>query len=157
MTAIAAVAHRGRVWIAGDSALVCDDRVIYTASPKVWRVGEMVVGAAGDVAYLAAIGRVQWPNRAQDSWPRIREALEAAGVPPDEGECLIGHRGKLWEATTALYPIAGTFAAIGTGAAYCVGALAVSRLDPPARVREAVRVARDHCTTVGGRIVVVST
>lgn len=159
MTAIAALSHRGRVYLAGDSLLSDEahDRRSYVRTPKVWRAGPVVVGVAGSVDYLAALGRVQWPARVEESWSRVRDALDAARVSPEEGEAVLGQAGALWSLSSALVPLHGPIAAAGSGAAYVLGSLSSSRdRDPAARVREAVRVAIRWCSSVGGRVDTVS-
>jgi len=143
--------------MAADSLISQGEHAVYSASPKVWRTPSgLIVGVAGSVDYLAAIGRVPWPARVEDAFAHVRNALSAASVPLDDGEAVVGARGALWSLSTALFPLQGNLAAAGTGHAYALGSLASSAGTPVARVREAVRVASRWCTTVGGRIVVVS-
>jgi hypothetical protein len=160
MTCIAACTHRGRVWLAADSALSdAAGDVMYTGAPKAWVTpAGLVVGAAGDATYLDALARIEWPARLEDAGPTLRAVFgpdPARTVP--EGQAILGWRGDLFFLDQAcIIPIDDTIAACGSGTGYAMGALAASKSrKPDARVRLAVEIAARYSTSVGGKVVVV--
>lgn len=157
MTAIAGLIHRGRVYLAGDSA-ISDEHgdVIYTTAPKVWLTpAGLAVGAAGDVPYLDALARVDWPARLEDAGATLRAALGT-----HEGSALIGWRGALYYLADhgTILPLDDTIAAAGSASGYIMGALAMpSARSPESRVRAAIEIASRYSAGVGGRVTVVHT
>lgn len=157
MTCIAACTHRGRVWLAADSALSdAAGDVMYTGAPKAWVTpAGLVVGASGDAPYLDALARVEWPGRLEDAGPLLRAVFAVDKAP--EGSAILGWRGDLFFLDQAcIIPIDDTIAACGSGMGYAMGALAASKSrKPDARVRLAVEIAARYSTSVGGKVVVV--
>src|SRR5690606_7425071 len=149
MTAVVALTHRKRVYLAADSLIVDGEQRVMSAAPKAWRAGSFVIGCAGSIAYLAALGSIRWPDRVDGVWPVMIRALASYEVNKDEGEAIIGSAGKIWCASSCIFPIADPQVAIGSGGAYAAGALAALRGAPEARVRSAIRIASRWCSSVG--------
>lgn len=167
MTCIAALAHRGRVWIGGDSA--SSDAYWHIApvqQPKVFRVGEMVIGNAGSwrICQLLQHKLTLPPIDAKnvEGWlvtkfiDAVREALKAGGVAKKENEVeeggvfLVGLRGRLYRADHdyQIIPVGPHGVAIGSGASVAIGALYAThglRWTPSARIRLALQ-ASAHAT-----------
>ena len=155
MTAIAAVTHRGRVWMASDSRVSDGSKWATNDSRgklrRSWR-GD-VVGYSGDDA-SRVLDRVDWTSA--DLAGEIEKQAEALGL--EDFELLIGRGGKLWYYETGtLWPTAERYAAIGSGSLVCLGYLAGTvGLPPQDRVRGAVRAAIEHVPTCGGRVWILS-
>jgi len=156
VTAIAAVVHRGQVWLAGDSRAGNDAFVVAQRRPKVALYGVVAVGAAGDARFDPVLAAVDW---SRDWLTEIRKHAAAIDVPLDCGELVIGHRGRLYYYDSgSIFEAAERYAACGSGALVCIGYLAASEgLPPQNRVRGAVAAAAKHVPTVGGKVTVIHT
>ena len=158
MTCVAGIAQSGRCYLCGDSAASAgDDR--WTMGRKVRRIGGIVLGVAGDVALCGPIlsGRwsPRWDGRAPRAWigdewvPAMRERLRRRR---GDLTALLGVGGELWVVDrdgSIVAPPATSYTAIGSGAAWAVGALAAldgsrPRLAPRTRLRRALAIAARH-------------
>lgn len=155
MTAVVALAHRRRVYMAADALITDGDQRIMSAAPKAWRAGSIVVGCAGSIAYLAALGSIRWPDRIDGVWPVILHALAMYEVNKDEGEAILGASGRIWCVSSCIFPVADSQIAIGSGGDYAAGALAALKGPPEMRVRSAIRIASRWSSNVGGPVTVV--
>jgi ATP-dependent protease HslVU (ClpYQ) peptidase subunit len=159
MTAIAAVYHGRRTYMAADSLVTSPggEQMVQISAPKIWRAGPLVIGCAGTLDYLATLAGVMWPTNMSpvEAWCLAREALARAKVSTAEGESLIGSARGLWMVDSATcFKLRGSVASIGAGSAYALGALNASApADPLKRARAAVYAARAWCPSVGGRII----
>ena len=146
--------QRGRTWAAADSLLSDGGPVMQMGAPKVWTPApRIVVGACGDLSWVERLRSVEWPSKESDL-PRL--ALDLAGDA--EGAALLGWYGRLWYLSSGreCAPIRDKAYAVGSGAPYALGALAVSQAGPARRVADAVRVAARYSPgDVGGRVVSV--
>lgn len=142
--------------MAGDSCVTEGDSIWLQGQPKVFALkGPVLVGIFGSGAFESAMRSIEWQRQpADERWlrdelpARVREVVEAQ-VPEDGSDeetrprrdsgAMIGYRGKLWylEASGALCPYAGAWAAAGTGAD---PARAVLRYTASRRVRQALQL-----------------
>ena len=97
MTAIVGLARAGRVYMGGDSAMTTDHGEQWLcASPKVWRAGSYVFGAAGDADYieLAKIALARQPE-SPDEVPALiaktqgERGSEATAVRVEQREIVV--------------------------------------------------------------------
>jgi ATP-dependent protease HslVU (ClpYQ) peptidase subunit len=168
MTAIVGIEHRGDVWIGADAAAVAESDLQVRRQPKVFRNGPFLIGCSGSFR-LGQLVRHAFrppPHRRGDVETylvtefalALQESLHRHGYAPkcDDsvalgGSMLVGYRGRLYAVETDLQVArwqAG-FAAIGSGAAYAIGALSVTgRLAPAARLRAALAAAAQFCADV---------
>ena len=189
MTVIAAMVHDGRVWMAADSgATSSGDGQRWPNIRKITRLPlddgtHALIGCAGMVSFsqLFANGVITITDgprgsRDADVWAyTVAQALTevAATSKPslvsDEGglngEFLLAHKGRLWalDANSALR--VNTYAAIGSGSGYAMGAM--HALFPKARedrllggsdtVRRACQAAIQWCVTCHGKINIEAT
>lgn len=169
MTCIVGIAHKGKIWMGGDSASVCGERIQREALPKVYRRGEYLIGGAGD----ARIGDLlhyafkppTLPKHNLDRFmatrfiPALQKCFEKFSYPPAdtengdafEGNILIGARGHLYnvDGLFAVGRVAEGFDAIGTGADLALGALyASANLRPQERLEVALSAAANFCQSV---------
>lgn len=149
MTAVAAVVHRNRCWMACDSR-VSNSSLAVECGSKLATFGSTVVGYSG-LAVLRLVASIDWSGSFE---PEIVRRAKELGLELGDFDLLIGRGGRLWyyESGT-VYESGVRYAAIGSGASVCLGYLAGTVGVPPLeRVRGAIRAAADHCPSVGGRI-----
>lgn len=178
MTAIAAVCHESGVWMGADSAITDsqDTSLIVTASPKVFRVGPVLIGWAG----MARAGRVLQYSFTPPKHPRrmkpdryiatlfvdaVRKAMVDANTTDKKDnreastvDVLVAYQGRVWL-------IDGNFASIESARSYCatgcatgivLGALGASeKLPPRQRILKALRLAEEHNSGVRGPFTVI--
>lgn len=168
MTCIVGIAWRGSVFIGGDSAAVTDE-LIATRGPKVFQVGDMLVGFAGSyrAAQVLQYG-IELPNHPDDmsdiEWlstlfvDGLRSAHRRAGAIRIEAgidgstiALLLGYRGGLYEVDGeyAVSHVTG-HSSVGSGASVALGALHATRKgkDPRKRVLIALEAAAACCNGV---------
>lgn len=167
MTAIVAVpdVRRKRLVMGGDSAVTDDDGGLFiSATPKVWRAGGYLLGAAGDGPWFAMLSAVEWPVVPAAGYPEtglvrdLRDAAKRLGIDDADGSALFGAMidgaPRLWTFSSSLMVDAvpeGVFAAIGSGAAPALGALfATKSARADTRVRLALEVAEAFRSDVRG-------
>lgn len=174
MTCIAAVAQGGKVWMAADSAATNDYTSFQSADAKVFVLGEMLIGVAGEarIRQLLRFGmRSLPPTEGADSdldWlvstfvPAVRACLRAGGMLHVESglenlgteTCLLlGYRGRIYRVHRDfdVLPLADSYGAAGCALEYALGSLHAtgqyfaSRVeDPEKRVVMAVQAAAYH-------------
>lgn len=135
MTTIVGLVHAGRVHMGGDSCVTEGDCVWMQGQPKVFAIEPVLFGIYGGAPFESALRTVTWQRPpGGEAWlreelpARVREVVEA--LVPEDGDdedrddrrgsgALVGYQGKLWalEASGALCPYAGTWAAVGNGSA----------------------------------------
>lgn len=178
MTVIAGVAHKGRVWIGGDSAGVSGYDLTVRRDVKVFRNGPFVMGFTSSFRFGQTLhhkfSAPPPPSKAGDLTrymvcdfvDALREALKAAGVAKvsegvEEGGCaLIGVRGRLFQVDSDFQvgEARDGFDAVGCGAPYALGALhALRTARPEQRIRRALAAAERHSGGVRGPFLVLST
>lgn len=127
MTTIVGVVHSGRVHLGGDSCVSQGDSICLQGQPKVFAIGPVLFGIVGSGSWETALRSLTWARSPGDEkWlrdevpARVREAVEAQvpeGDERDDSEALLGFDGRLWmlESSGGLWPLAGTWAAAGSG------------------------------------------
>jgi hypothetical protein len=152
MTCIVGITSQGRTWIGADSCVSDDSERQSTRTPKLWRAGGYLIGAAGNGAWFAILRRVKWPAVASPGYITsgfVGDLVTAAGelgisMPaeedsPGDGSALIGGAGRLWYVDSQLCTDEHWESACGSGGlgARCV--LQVRRGPPKARIMAALR------------------
>lgn len=177
MTCIAGISHKGKVWMGGDSATICGDRLQCDTLPKVYRNGEYIFGAAGD-ARIADLLHYAFRPPAPPGKSRLDEFMatkfvlslqkcfEKYAYPSDSeegetfsGNILVGVKGNLYslDANFALGRIVDGFDAIGAGAEIALGAFYASfNRKPIDRLHIALNAAAAFCQNVRPPFVVES-
>lgn len=169
MTAIVALMHKGRVWMAGDSAFSTDEEVWIQRDPKVFRRGDVLIGVCGTgrfesvMRYAVEIPRArkgqdpgQWAN--VDLAYEIRRAhqndgytAEGPAFEVEDCQALIGVAGELFVLESDLCawrPLCG-YAAIGSGEGPARTSLhETAKLQPRTRLKRALERASAETTGV---------
>ena len=165
MTAIVAVSDHGRVMLGADSMYCDGDEVIVSADPKVWRIGDWVLGAAGHVSWMDVLTKhMRWPKctrRNVDTTARLdvprelRRAAQELGMDLEDYECVavFGAHGRLYliDSETVVVAVSEGFTAIGSGRQPALGSLYATRrskLTPRHRMRTALEAAERYCASV---------
>ncbi len=168
MTCVAALVEGGKVYMAADSFMGSDRRVLPRGAddPKVFRHSSgFIIGTCGTSVAQRRLRAAVLPIREahQDIVEYVFEALGpalAARVGEHESfEFLLGIEGRLFHGFPNSFTIECVegFAAIGSGGDVALGSLATpSDVTPTTRVRRAVAIAERYVPTVRGPIVVVS-
>lgn len=148
MTAIAALAHEGKIYMGGDSAAVGDGHhLTIAATPKVFELGPLVIGYTSSFAMGYALQhRLKLdfnaiPNAMDlaglDKWmataftDAVRQVMRDCGYMKVEnareqgGVFLVGVRGQIYYMDDDFHARreAAPYAAIGSGVSVCLGAL----------------------------------
>ena len=164
MTCVAGVARGGHVCIGGDSSIAWDEESLDSCvEPKVFRRGEWLIGLAGDANADRAFHfelrppQVTKPIRrlvAVDFADEVKRALETTGAGEADFSALIGVSGQLY-VMGSTYEVARHrwgYAAVGSGAAWATGALAIltdgGSLTLQQTITEALDAAHRHCPGV---------
>lgn len=165
MTVVAGVVDRsGRCWLAGDTQVSSGDERTSGALRKTRRTAGIVLGACGALGPVQAVLSGRWvprytPLGQADAY--VRDWLRPAFLGRLRGHrgdvaLLVGVGSELWYLDRGcLHGYADGYAAIGTGAAWALGALDVlwgarARPRPQTALRRAVGAAERHCSAVGG-------
>ncbi len=178
MTAIAGVTENGRVWIGGDSAGVGGYSLSLRADPKVFKLGEFLIGYTSSfrmaqiIRYHTAFGK---PTEGQDAFeymvmifvPAIRKTLKDYGYLATKdnresaGTFLVGWRGKLYciESDLQVGENQLPYAACGCGCDLVLGSLhttAQFELSPKERIKLALDAAESFSAGVRRPFVIQS-
>jgi hypothetical protein len=160
MTCIAGLSIDNRVWIGGDSAATGPNELTIRADPKVFRLGQAVIGYTSSYRFGQLLRyRLDPPDCPDDDVHRylctkfvdaVRACLRDGGAARRDAEVesggafLLGYRGKLWT-IQADYQVGESLAgydAVGSGADVARGALFASKgKDPADRIAEALAAA----------------
>lgn len=146
MTTIAGVVHRGRVYLAGDSAVTgeCGD-VYITSTPKVWRVNAaLAIGICGASEWEIALAKFRTRATDDAAIAELERHALACAREEDDSDALIAYGGKLWvlESCGAIWPLADRESATGSGGDVARGVLWATRgRAPRARLRTALAAA----------------
>lgn len=168
MTCIVGVQTKDGVWIGGDSAGVSGWTLEIRADPKVFRVGEFLIGIAGCFRMGNLLRYAFEPPplgegvegndlvryMVAEFVPALRAVLEAGGQRKkesevetmDDGSFLVGVRGRLFEVCSDFQVGQNRtgYYALGSGCAVALGALHATTdviwLSPPPTLRPADRV-----------------
>ena len=142
MTCIVGIVHKGKVYIGGDSAAVGGYDVTLRKDPKVFQVGEFVMGCTSSFRMIQLIRFSFSPPELKESQDiyqymctdfinGLRDCFRNGGYlttkegVEEGGTFLVGFRGRLFEIQSdfqvgePLHP----FTAVGCGEAYALGVL----------------------------------
>lgn len=187
MTAIVGLVHNGAVWLAGDRCVTAGTAVVPSATPKVWRSGDLLIGCAGDQSWLAAwraefrpsedawapddplhwltVEGVQAVRRRMGDWGQIGKTSDGAELC--DGTAIVGYAGRLYEingAGMSVIECAESVAGVGCGANIAIGAVCgqmactdQQRRQPANILRVAMEASRMFCAYVRAPFDVVST
>jgi len=170
MTCIVGLIDSNKVYIGGDSAAAANWDMLKTAQPKVFRLGELLIGYTSSFRMGQLLQyELGIPPQAedQDDYAYLVTALveQARALFAEKGylftengrekggEFLVGYRGKLYvvQGDFSVMAYQDTFAAVGCGAAYAMGALQVTgELPPKKRLKLALKVAAHFSNGVSG-------
>jgi ATP-dependent protease HslVU (ClpYQ) peptidase subunit len=181
MTAIAGLVHEGSVYIGGDSAAVGGCSLVVRRDPKVFRVGEFLIGYTSSyrmgqvLRYGESVETVHFGTDELDPFevmvkrfiPAIRTAFKGAGFAEkhneaERGGCfLVGFRGRLFSVGSdyQVGEAAHGFDAAGCGEDLVRGALfAASRTPihrPDSVIETALQAAEQFSAGVRGPFVIL--
>lgn len=182
MTCIVGVATAQGVWIGGDSAAMTGWTLHLIGDPKVFRVGEFLIGAAGSPRVSGLVRQAfappLLPKKAKkldaymvaDFVPALRAVLVDAGTEkkmhevvgvPAESAFLVGVRGRLFTVYSDYQVVhwQSGYSAVGCGQEAALGALHALQgtgVQPPAMVAAALRASEAHNIGVRGPFVIES-
>ena len=184
MTCIVGIEKGGRVYLAGDIQGTGGNSKVVHTQPKVYKVGDMVVGFSGSYRFGQIIENylkdpfVPDKNASVYKWlvqavvPQIIEILDDHGYygSDDEegstgivgGNCLIGVRDELWELQDDFSLLRSTrgYMAIGSGCEYALAATEALRTrvkSPDKLLKDVLSITSIHCPSVGKDAVVIHT
>ncbi len=177
MTCIAGVVHEGKVWVGGDSAGASGWDITTRLDPKVFRLGEFVVGFTTSFRMgqllRYAFTPPQLPDDPADLFRymvvdfvgSLRDCLKTGGFAEKSNEreaggtFLVAVRGRLFrvEGDYQVGESADLYDACGCGEAYAKGSLhsAAWPSMPRKRVELALQAAAHHSNGVRGPFVIV--
>lgn len=161
MTCIVAMRDiSGRVWMGADSQHTRrDDTIVPMPYPKLFRHGDMMIGAAGPTHYCEYLRRDLVVPRRPDGCTdedylltHVRNAIrDVLPADPENFDALIAFAGRIWLMHPKYgYEINQHFWAIGTGFPYALGYLEGPAAPVPAKLMGALEAAAKYEATVGG-------
>ncbi len=174
MTCVIGMVDSGRVYMAADSATATGWEVLPMAGKKLFRLGDMLIGVAGNhsVGQLVRYVKLsQRPDAVSDEdyllntvLVDIRRCLREHGVTKVEdnveelpSEMLIAYHSRLYKVgiDCALVELASGIQAIGSGREYALGTmLALAKKRPTERLLRSLECAAAMCASVGESFVV---
>jgi len=170
MTAIVGIESRGRVYLAGDSAITAGDGQRRTGGPKVRRSGRIVLGVAGGaIEWVVAMATTlpDYDDSEPVAWcrsvlaPVLLEACRAVELRKPRLELLVGVGGVLvvldgLRARDVAHTWSDGHGAIGDGGELALGSLWATRGQRPReRLTAALEAAAHYCWSVAPPWVVV--
>lgn len=174
MTCIVGIAHKGRVWVGGDSAGTGGWDQTIRADEKVFENGPMVFGFTTSfrMGQLLRYG-LTVPRHHPDVdvmkymctsfIDAVRDTLKSGGWAANKdgaekgGEFLVGYRGRLFHIGSD-YQVGESvdgYAACGCGESYALGSLYCTTGTPDARITSALEAAAYFSAGVAGPFVTV--
>lgn len=172
MTCIAAIAHKGKVYMAADSAGVSDYRLTVVRSQKIYRVGEFLFGFTSSFRMGQLLGhKLEIPKQEGGNIEHymctvfvdaIRECFRAGGFMTKNsdaekgGEFLVGYRGRVFKICDDFLVIEARlpFDACGCGQDAALGSLYSSTGNPEARLKLALKSAERFSAGVRGPFII---
>jgi ATP-dependent protease HslVU (ClpYQ) peptidase subunit len=168
MTCIAGIVEAGKVYIGGDSAGIAGYDLMLRADPKVFRKKDCVIGFTSSFRMGQLLRySLHAPNQpdGMDVFEymatlfveNVRECFKAGGYTRKESEqeyggiFLAGYAGRLFgiDGDFQVFEAACGYAAIGSGAAYALGAIHASKgRTPRERLQAALIAAQAFSTAV---------
>lgn len=178
MTCIAAVAHKGAVWMGADSLMTDEKTVATMRDPKVFRRGDLLLGLSGDLRWNNLMQYVFTPPQRPTSrsytdmkylcGPFVDALHKCVSdhqlVEPEKLEvgALIGYRGAIYNLDSGTYDISRCiedFDACGSGqfeARAVLAALEGTKLTPRTRLLRALTISARYNSGVRGPFKVLS-
>jgi len=160
MTCIVALEHNGNVYVGGDSAAVAGWDVQSITHPKVFRVGDFIIGYTTSfrMGQLLEYNLTVPDNPDGDDLrylitqfiPAVRECLKQGGFAKVEnnteegGEFIVGYRGRIYLVGSdfQITHHRDRFLSTGCGESFAMGALAAMEItDPKKAVLKALKIA----------------
>lgn len=145
------IAYRDGVMAADTMAFIGDRKV--TASPKILRVGAVLFGSSGDADKRTVVDLLQRHQR-PDDMPGRADIIDALKGHELQAIVVFPSRRAFYLAVgvddaayASFTEVNDAFVAVGAGAEYAIGAMAMG-----ASPQDAVRVAINHCSGCGGRV-----
>lgn len=158
MTCVIGLEHGGRCYVGCDSRTSNGAVAEESPRPKVVRRRGWLFGLAGSWALLPVLRALDVPPPTGDhgEGDAVVAAIRAQWRGPSDGVAAIAAgAGRVWVVQGCDWSALRSreYAAIGEGEPFALGALRVTRGQPPReRVRAALEAARFHCPSVGGRL-----
>jgi len=143
LTCIVALEHDGKVYLGGDSAAVSDWNIEVCAQPKVFRVGDFIMGYTSSFRMGQLLQyELVIPENTEDSdirylvtrfIPAVRDCLKNGGYTKidnnreEAGSFLIGYRGKAYKISSdfQVTRMSAGFTAVGCGQDFAIGAMEI--------------------------------
>jgi hypothetical protein len=172
MTVIAGLVHEGKVYMGGDRGMSDKGFIGSMASPKVAKVGPLLIGysasqGTGLLAHLTTYPEPNYKNLL--GWLRVDfcDVLQKSAdlfkidinTEDNGADMLVGVGGRLFEVTTLDWSVTEyDQIATGDGYAYALGSLYSTRDwdSPRARVRDAIKAAVKYSPSCQGPVDVLS-
>lgn len=167
MTAIVGIETDGRVLLGADSAVTWGDTLVTCKQPKVWTIGDIVIGVAGDsracdvVRYYLikmkqfdGIDAAAWAARELAS--AFKAAMKEVGQSDNSCDMILGVGTKLLgiDENGGVVAFSERYGAIGAGSPYALGSLYATdtsmTLSPRNRMVTALEAAALYCPSVRG-------
>lgn len=168
MTVIAAIRHKNRYLIGADSRVTFGESRCEECDDKIFERHGITYAGCGDSLLIkqAQLLNVRRPSPKKDvrKWallelsPALREMteeLQKTSKEPIFADFLVAFGSHLFTAQTNgdIHGACRDYTALGTGAEYALGALAVLDLSVPVKaMQQAIEAAALHCPTVGGPV-----
>lgn len=177
MTCIVALEHQGKVYMGGDSAACEGWNICETSRPKVFYLGNMVIGYTSSfrmgqlLQYNLSAPKREHSNNDDMRYlvaqfiPAVRDCLKVGGYTKIEnnqeegGIFLLGWYGKIYKITGDFQVLntVGKFTAIGCAEHYAMGALAAMNVAGPEKaILRALEIAGTFSNGVRGPYYVLS-
>lgn len=175
MTCIVALEHGEKIYMGGDSAGVADYNLQCVKQPKVFIVGEFIIGYTSSFRMGQLLEyNLSVPRNTEDNdlrylitafIPAVRSCLKEGGYTrvdnnqEEGGTFLVGYRGKSYKVDSdfQITQHIDKFVTVGAGGVFALGALAAMDItDPKKSVLKALKIAGDFSAAVRGPYYVLS-
>ena len=176
MTCIVGIAHKGRVYIGGDSAGVAGYDIVTRSDEKIFPNGDFLFGFCGSFRMGQLLRYALVPpskEEGQDIYAymvtrfidAVRECLKAGGYASKDkeveegGDFLVGYNGRLFriESDYQVGESSNGYDAIGCGESYALGSLYMTNASAPhGRVTKALDAAEYFSAGVRGPFHIMS-
>lgn len=157
MTVIVGIADKGKVYIGGDRGHSDSHTLVSSSQPKIFEVGQYIIGYAGNTGIGQAIVH-NFPFPAVKSSniykhmttvfiPQLRSFIIDNNIKLPESDddnagFIVGVKGKIYEIDLSDYQcVEYTEVAIGTGSSYAYGSIYNNNNNPEERIRRGIEAA----------------
>lgn len=168
MTCVLAIAEKGNIWMGADSAAVAGLSMRLRKDPKIYQVGEMLIGFTSSFRMGQLLGHSLRPLPQPRDIPiakymatifidNVRETLKHGGYTTINnnietgGQFLVGYRGRIFTVDNDFQvgECNKPFDAVGCGCDLALGALyATVGMEPVKRIRTALQAAESFSAGV---------